>query len=604
LLTLALFGVESWIIWNIYQEFRDTITKQFRLQELSKETVYYDEALTASANMAVSTGDLKWVERYNNFVPQLDAAIDEIIQNSPQAAADFAQTKEATDKLYELEDQAFELLRQGNRADAAKILFGKEYAEQKQIYIRGVEKTLDNLKTSIDKGIQSYKQGLFWSLVFASISLPLLMLAWVIILSAIRTYIQERNKAQKELMESQASLQQLNEELEERVEQRTQQLAEQEQAIREESEILQADVGKLLHIVSLVEEGNLTVEAPVSERVTGLVADTFNRLVEELAKVLGQVVEASRQVFKSASSLEQIANTVAANADRQAQSVTQVLKLTEQVEKATAEATKQLQISNHSLLTLNQTVKDGQGAIITLNQGTEILRQGTNRIVQQMKTLGEFMGLAEKFVQDQGEIASQTQVLALNASLVAARAAEQQNPKQFAMAAKEFEAIANQVSKLAQQTDSGLAVLEQRTTQIHNVVAAVDAEVQNLAGLVGGFTQGVEQSTQSFDNVQAIATNAVQTVETVAQSSQEIISAVQSTATAMKNIAELAQGTARITQNGSIQSEAMGKLSAQLLQRVEFFRLPAAVLPQSEPQKPVDLCQAEESTIDLSSIVT
>jgi methyl-accepting chemotaxis protein len=366
---------------------------------------------------------------------------------------------------------------------------------------------------------------------------------------------------------------------------------------QKEGEALAEDVGQLLDVVAAVEEGDLTVQAPVSDRVTGLVADTFNRLTEELAKVLGQVVGASRQVSQNASNLEEIAATVATNADLQAQGVTQALALSEQVELSAQNATQQLQVSNQALLDLSATVLEGQTAMTGLTQGTEVLRQGSDRIVQQMKTLGEFVGLAEQFVRDQGQIASQTQVLALNASLVAARASEQQNPRQFLVAAKEFEAIADQVSKLAQLTNDGLSVLEQRTTQIQNVVTMVDAEVQNLGGLVGGFTQGVQQSNQAFDNVRVVATDAVRSGETVAKSNQEIISSVQSNATAIRDIADIAQRTAQLTQNARSQSEAMGRLSAQLLERVEFFRLPAEALPQ---QDPVNLAESEESTIDVA----
>ncbi|NJP20586.1 MAG: hypothetical protein HC763_18085 [Hydrococcus sp. CRU_1_1] len=372
---------------------------------------------------------------------------------------------------------------------------------------------------------------------------------------------------------------------------------EQRQTVEAESQVLQDDIGQLLDVVSAVEDGNLTVQAPVTDRVTGLVADTFNRLTEELAKVLGQVVGASRQVFQSASNLEEIATAVATNVDRQGQEVTQVLTLSEQVEHSAQNVTQQLQRSIQALLDLSATVLDGQTAMTELTQGTETLRQGSDRIVQQMKTLGEFVGLAEQFVQDQSQIASQTQVLALNASLVAARAAEQQNPRQFAVAAKEFEAIADQVSKLAQLTNDGLSLLEQRTTQIQNVVSMVDAEVQNLGGLVGGFTQGVEQSTQVFNNVRSVTTDAVRSGEAVAQSNQDIISSVQSTATAMRGIADIAQRTAKLTQDARSQSEVMGKLSTQLLERVEFFRLPAEVL---ERQEPVNLAQAQESTIDVA----
>lgn len=359
---------------------------------------------------------------------------------------------------------------------------------------------------------------------------------------------------------------------------------EQQQSIESENALLQEDIEKLLDVVRAVEEGNLTVQAPVSNRVTGLVSDTFNRLTEELAAVMTQVLSAAQNVSSNTQTLEIITGKVAENASQQSESVSKALTLSSQVEESATATVKELQDSNQVLLSLIQTVKEGQSAINTLTQGTTTLQQGTDQIIQQMKTLGEFVGLAEQFVQDQNQIATQTQILALNASLVASRAAEQKDPRKFSAAAQEFAAIANQVSQLAQQTNEGLTSLEQRTSQIQNVVASVDAEVQGLGSLVSGFTKGVEQSNQSFNSVQTVTTNVVRTGEQVAQSSQDIIDRAQSTAFAMKAIVELAQRTADLTLDARQQSESMGQLSDQLLQRVEFFRLPVS----SENAPPIE----------------
>lgn len=341
-----------------------------------------------------------------------------------------------------------------------------------------------------------------------------------------------------------------------------------------ESETLQTEVGHILDVVSTVEEGDLRVRANVSDRATGLVADTLNRLIEELAQVLAQVLGTARLVSSGSNNLEQIATTVATNADQQSESVTQVLNLSEQVEQSAQDSAEQINATNKSMLTLSTAVEEGQAAIATLTQGIEVLQQGTDRIVQQMKTLGEFVGLADQFVQDQSQIASLTQVLSLNAALVAARAAEQRDPRQFAVVAREFESIAAQVSKLATQTNDGLEALEQRTGQIHSVVSAIDADVQSLGGLVSGFNQGVEQSSLVFNNVQTVTKEAVQAGVTVGQSASAIVNATQSTAEAMRDIADFAKRTAQLTQKTRVQSEAMGDLSAQLLQRIQFFQLP------------------------------
>jgi methyl-accepting chemotaxis protein PixJ len=378
-------------------------------------------------------------------------------------------------------------------------------------------------------------------------------------------------------------------------------IEQQKELVIQESEILQTDVGHILDVVSALEDGDLTIEAEVNDRATGLVSDTLNRLVEQLGQVLSQVQVTSQQVSTRSSELEELAKTVAGNASSQAQEAQRVLALTNQVQDSASSSAEEVNLTNESLLNMRSAVEQGQSELNTMNQGISDLQQGTDRIVQQMKALGEFVGLAEQFVQDQGQIASLTQVLALNATLVAARASEQKDPRKFAVVAREFEAIATQVGNLAQQTNSGLEALQQRTSQINAVVSGVDAEVQGLGGLVNGFTKGVAQSSQVFSNVQTITGDAVQAGTAVTKSNQEIIAAAQKTAQAMRDIAVLADRTARLTQTTREKSEQMGNLSDQLLKNVQFFRLPASMLQAQEAVQRVDLSQAQEDTVEIAS---
>lgn len=368
-----------------------------------------------------------------------------------------------------------------------------------------------------------------------------------------------------------------------------------------ESEILQQEVSHLLDVVSEVEEGDLTTQAKVSDRTTGLVADTFNRLIERLTDVMAQVVEAAQQVSEGANQQKAMAEVVATNTEQQAQAVTQVLQLTEQVEQMAQGSAEKARATTTSLESMRFTVEQGQGAIATLMQGIEVLQEGTNRIVQQMKTLGEFVGLADQFVQEQSQIASLTQTLALNASLVAARASEQRDPRQFAVVAREFDSIANQVGRLAQQTNEGLVTLEQRSTQIHSVVSIIDANIQNLGGLVRGFTEGVDQSSRVFSSVQVVTDETVNAGEAVTQSSQAIVNAAQSAAQVVRDIAEIATQTAGLSQRTRAQSEEMNLLSNQLLQSIEFFQLPTLRGEKTVIQTPVDLSQVKVPTVDVTA---
>jgi twitching motility protein PilJ len=350
-----------------------------------------------------------------------------------------------------------------------------------------------------------------------------------------------------------------------------------------ETELMEAEVGDLLDVVSYMEEGDLTIEAQVNDRATGLVADTLNRLREKLIEIISSVLGTAQQVVQGASDLEELARTVVLNTAEQAESVAQGQALTEQVAAIATRSADQVNIANQSLKEVRDTVASGQTAINTLTDSIVVLQTGSAQIVQRMKTLGEFVGLAEQFVQDQGQIASLTQVLALNATLVAARAAEQKDPKQFAGVAREFESIAGQVNDLATQTNDGLTTLQQRTSQIQTVVTAIDVEVQNLSGLVAGFTSGVEDSQSAFNSIQIATEEVVQIGLTITKSSTEIADAAGSTASYISEIAQLADRTANLTRSARQQAEAMGYQAQQLLEGIQFFRLPEASAPVYAP---------------------
>jgi methyl-accepting chemotaxis protein PixJ len=344
-----------------------------------------------------------------------------------------------------------------------------------------------------------------------------------------------------------------------------------------ESDYTQQEVNHVLDVISEVEDGNLTAQARISDRTIGLVADTFNRLIDQFAQILNQVLDAAHRVSTSAAQQKQLVETVTTNARQQAQAVTHVLQLTEQVEQIAQDSVQKVQTSSESLRDTCKTVAEGQAMIDALTQEITVLQEGADRIMQRMKTLGEFVGLADQFVQDQSQIAFVTQTLALNASLVAARASEQRDPRQFVVVAREFDSIAEQVNKLAQQTNSGLTTIEQRSAQIHRVVSAVDADVQGLAELVRRFNQGVEQSNQVFNQVQAVMTMAVQVGDTVTDSNQDIVAATRSTAQAMRQIAELAVRNTALAQETRVQFEQMDTLSNQLLESLRFFQLPMSL---------------------------
>jgi methyl-accepting chemotaxis protein PixJ len=349
------------------------------------------------------------------------------------------------------------------------------------------------------------------------------------------------------------------------------------------SQALQEEVAHLLDVVSELEDGDFTVQAEVSNLETGLVADTLNRLTEQLATVIAAVLNTAQQVTANAENLEELAIAVAANAQQQAQSAEQARNGMADVNDLAQSAADQALTASNAVQAAQEAVGQGESQITSLTAAIASLQEGSAQMVQRINSLGEFVDLAKQFVQDQKRLASLTQVLAMNASMVAARAVEQKEPDQFASVAREFEAIAAQVNNLATQTSQGLALLQQRTGFIEIVVSGINQDVSDVNVLVDDFTASVEQSRLAFANIEQITKQVAEVGQSVTDSSQAIANSVRSSFASIQNIADVAERSAEQARFTRQQSAQMGEMARLLLENVQFFRLPSDKLPP-EPE--------------------
>lgn len=346
--------------------------------------------------------------------------------------------------------------------------------------------------------------------------------------------------------------------------------------LKAQSLYLQDEVGHLLEIVSDLESGDLTVQAKVSDMATGLLADTINRLIEQLVDVMAAVFGTAQQVTLGAEQLEELAIAVSQNAQEQDELATKARVGMDSVNRLAKDSSQQAISADASVQSAQEAVVQGRREINSLTGSISLLQQATVQMVQRIKTLGEFVALAKQFVQDQKRLASLTQVLAMNASMVAARAIEQKEPDQFATVAREFEAIAAQVNNLATQTNQGLVTLQQRTGFIEIVVTGIDQDVRDVNSLVAEFTSGVEQSNQSFTNIQTVTEQVAKVGQSVTQSAGEIATAILSSFDSIQDIAAVAERSASQARITRERSSEMGELARRLLEDIQFFRLPAS----------------------------
>jgi diguanylate cyclase (GGDEF)-like protein len=136
--------------------------------KLADAILLEDERLTMSANLAAATGDPKWVQRYDERLPEMDKAIAAATAMAPASAAqrfDLA-TRQANDNLVALERQAFEHVAAGRLKAAQATLSSSTYASHKQVLVQGTDAFMDELQATVDGNLQALTHR-SWALIGA-----------------------------------------------------------------------------------------------------------------------------------------------------------------------------------------------------------------------------------------------------------------------------------------------------------------------------------------------------------------------------------------------------------------------------------------------------
>src|ERR1043166_1790881 len=198
LLTLLLCLAPGLQVWESYQDYKATLTVDFRLRDLSRTVTHLSEVLSMSAQMAVATGEARWEKRYRDFAPKLEAAIKESAQLSPNflISQSAMLTYHANERLAEIEQRAFQLAAAGQKNQALGLLSGAEYEEQKRIYARGIKQIDIAMETRSQENFAKLRRFAWFGIGSRLLAVPILRRTWRGVLRLLHRYLARRDQAE------------------------------------------------------------------------------------------------------------------------------------------------------------------------------------------------------------------------------------------------------------------------------------------------------------------------------------------------------------------------------------------------------------------------
>src|SRR5215471_847921 len=328
---------------------------------------------------------------------------------------------------------------------------------------------------------------------------------------------------------------------------------------------LQAQIEKLLQEVSAVGDGDLRVQAEVTPDTLGVLADSFNYMIEELAKVVGRVQSTAMQVTNATRRILDRSDELAQASSTQVEQISQTTEAVEALAIFIQNVARNGQLSAEAARDALHNADAGQQAVRQSIDGMMVIRENVQETSKKIKRLGERSNEIGEIVRIIEDIADQTNLLALNAAIQSAMAGE--HGRGFAVVADEIRLLAERSTESTKRIATLVKSIQGDTYEA--VVAMEDSTQEVVKG-----SQLADEVGRALNSIYGAVERQAQMIESIAHAANEQAAVSEAVAVAMGQISEITRRTNTGTQEAAAGVSYLSELSEQLRASVSTFRLP------------------------------
>jgi len=327
----------------------------------------------------------------------------------------------------------------------------------------------------------------------------------------------------------------------------------------------QQAIMRLLDEMSSLADGDLTVQATVTDDMTGAIADSINFAVEQLRELVTGINITAQTVAESAQVTMDITGKLATASSQQAEQVRQVTDtinhmsksfdiMAERSRESSEVAQRSVAIANNGANMVQQTIR-----------GMDTIRKQIQETSKRIKRLGESSQEIGDIVELINGIAEQTNILALNAAIQSASAGG---------AGRGFAIVADEVQRLAERATNATRRIEILVKNIQADTSEAVVSMESTTSQVISGARKAEDAGEALVQIESVSKNLsrmIEEISTEAQAQSQTATQVAEQMTEIRDISiKTSEGTNRTAQSMGQLADLVNKLSDS----VADFKLP------------------------------
>src|SRR6266516_446309 len=327
---------------------------------------------------------------------------------------------------------------------------------------------------------------------------------------------------------------------------------------------LQAQVEKLVSEVSGVGEGDLRVQAEVTADALGVLADSFNYMVEELGSLVIRVKMVAHDVENSTATVLDRMTQLVETGDTQIKQISGAAAEIEQTAESSREVAGRSQRLYDVARIARQDAQIGRASVQQAVEGMGRINENVQATATKVQTLGDRSREINEIVEAISGIAHQTNRLALDAAIQAAMAGEN---------GKGFGAVAADIRRLAERAKDQAGMITHIVRSVREDIGAAAISMQDTERETAAGTRLTQEAGIALESIFAAVENQAREIEIINQAAMRQLNSASAVVQIMHELSASTQQSGFSTRNASQNMERLTRLVEQLRASVEAFKM-------------------------------